>query len=131
MPEIPASHRDLLDAPWATLATIDREGRPQLSQVAFLAEDGAVRVSLNTTRAKTQHIMRNPAVNVLVLDPDSPMRYLEVSGDAEVEPDDDKSFAARAGAKYGQDFTAHDREGEGRVIVTVRPRRIYAADLQG
>ena len=52
MPEIPSSHLDLLDAPWATLATIDREGRPQLSQVAFLAEDGAVRVSLNTTREK-------------------------------------------------------------------------------
>lgn len=130
MPEIPASHRDLLDAPWATIATIDRDGRPQLSQVAFLAEDGAVRISLNTSRAKTQHLMHNPAVTVLIVDPDSPMRYLELSGDAELTPDDDRSFVARAGAKYGQDFTDHDREGEGRVAVTVHPRRIYAADLR-
>ena len=49
----------------------------------------------------------------------------------EVTPDDDKSFAARAGAKYGQDFTAHDRPGERRVVVTIRPRRVYAADLRG
>lgn len=131
MPEIPASHLDLLDAPWATLATIDRDGRPQLSQVAFLTEDGAVRISLNTSRAKTQHLMRSPATNVLIVDPDSPMRYLEMSGDAEVTPDHDKSFVARAGAKYGQDFTDHDRDGERRVVVTVHPRRIYAADLRG
>lgn len=129
MPEIPASHRDLLDALWATLATIDGHGRPQLSQVAFLAEDGAVGISLNTSRAKTGHLMRNPAANILIADPANPMRYLELSGDAELAPDDDASFAAHVGAKYGQDFTAYDREGERRVAVTIRPRRVYAADL--
>lgn len=131
MPEIPASHRDLLAAPFATLGTIDGAGRPQLSQVVFIADDGTVRISLNTSRAKTRNLQRNPAVNVLIVDPANPMRYLELSGDAEVTPDDDKTFAARAGAKYGQDFTAHDAPGEGRVEVTVHPRRVYAADLSG
>ena len=131
MPEIPASHLDLLDAPWATLATVDRAGRPQLSQVAFRADDGTVRISLNTSRSKTRHLMRNPAVNVLIVDPSNPMRYLELSGDAEMEPDDDNVFVAKAGAKYGQDFTAHDQDGEGRVIVTIHPTRVYAADLSG
>jgi PPOX class probable F420-dependent enzyme len=129
--EIPESHRDLLDAPFATLATLDGSGRPQLSQVVFLAEDGLVRISLNTTRAKTRHLIRDPRVSALIVDPASPFRYLELSGDAEVTPDDDGSFAARAGAKYGQDFTEHDRPGEGRVVVTIRPRRVYAADLRG
>lgn len=131
MPQIPASHVDLLDAPFATLGTVDREGRPQLSQVVFLAEDGLVRISLNTSRHKTRHLMRNPAVGVLIADPADPMRYLELSGDAAVTPDDDKAFAARAGAKYGQDFTLHDAPSEGRVVVTIHPRRVYAADLRG
>ena len=131
LPEIPASHVDLLDAPFATLGTIDRAGRPQLSQVVFLAEDGVVRISLNTSRAKTKHLKRNPALGVLIVDPANPMRYLELSGDAEVAPDDDKAFAARAGAKYGQDFTLHDAPDERRVVVTVHPRRVYAAHLGG
>ncbi len=131
MPEIPASHLDLLNAPWATLATIDRAGRPQLSQVVFLAEDGIVRISLNTSRSKTRHLQRNPAVNVLIVVPSNPLRYLELSGDAELVPDEGKVFAARAGEKYGQDFTAHDQEGEGRVVVTIHPTRVYAADIGG
>lgn len=129
MPDIPSSHADLLQAPWATLATVDRHGRPQLSQVAFLATDGVIRVSLNTTRAKTRNLVRNPSVSVLILDPQNPMRYLEVVGDAEMTPDDDLSFAAKAGAKYGMDFTQHDRPGETRVVVTVRPVRVFAAQL--
>jgi hypothetical protein len=52
MPEIPASHRDLLDGEFATLATIGPDGRPQLSEVWFLAEGDTVALSLNTTRQK-------------------------------------------------------------------------------
>ena len=59
--EIPESHRDLLDAPFATLATVDAAGRPQLSQVVFVAEDGLVRISLNTTRAKTRSTLHATA----------------------------------------------------------------------
>lgn len=131
MPDIPASHAGLLDAPFATLATLDDRGRPQLSQVAFLAEGGVVRISLNTSRNKTRHLMRNPAVAAVIVDPENPYRYLELAGEAEVVPDADGSFVARAGAKYGQDFTVHDRPGDERVVVTVRPRRVYAADLTG
>jgi predicted pyridoxine 5'-phosphate oxidase superfamily flavin-nucleotide-binding protein len=33
MPGIPASHRDLLEGQFATLATVGADGRPQLSEV--------------------------------------------------------------------------------------------------
>ena len=42
MPEIPSSHRDLLDGQFATLGTVGPDGRPQLSEVWFLAEGDTV-----------------------------------------------------------------------------------------
>jgi PPOX class probable F420-dependent enzyme len=124
MPEIPESHRDLLDTQFATLATVGPDGRPQLSEVWFLAEDGTVKISLNTTRQKTKNLVRHPAATVFILDLANPYRYLEIRGDAEVTPDDDYSFADKAGAKYGSDLRAHDQPGETRVVVTIHPARI-------
>lgn len=129
MPEVPASHRDLLDAPFATLGTRDGRGRPQLSQVCFLTEDGRVKISLNSARAKTRHLLSDPAATVLILDPQNPMRYLELAGEADIEEDVGKEFCARAGAKYGMDFTEHDAPGDTRYVVTLRPGRVYAANL--
>jgi PPOX class probable F420-dependent enzyme len=124
MPEIPASHRDLLDGQFATLATIGKDGRPQLSEVWFLAEDGVVSVSLNTTRQKVKNLTANPVVNVFLLDVKNPYRYLELRGDAEITPDDDYEFATKVGAKYSADLSSRDLPGEKRVKVTVRPVRI-------
>jgi hypothetical protein len=44
MNTIPESHRDLLDGEFATLATVGADGRPQLTEVWFLSDDGSVRV---------------------------------------------------------------------------------------
>jgi PPOX class probable F420-dependent enzyme len=126
---IPDSHRDLLEAPVATLATIAPDGRPQLSGVWFLAEGDVVRVSLNTTRQKTKNLRRNPATNLFILDTANPLRYLEIRGDAQIEPDDDYSFAAKVGGKYDADLRQMDGPGQKRVVVTIQPTRINAVDL--
>jgi PPOX class probable F420-dependent enzyme len=126
---IPESHRDLLDAPVATLATIGPDGRPQLSAVWFLAENNTVRVSLNTSRQKTRNLQANPATNLFILDTANPSRYLEIRGDAQIEPDDTYSFAAKVGAKYGADLHQMDGPGQSRVVVTILPIRINAVDL--
>jgi PPOX class probable F420-dependent enzyme len=129
MPDIPDSHRDLLDAAVATFATIDPHGRPQLSEVWFLY-DGEFRVSLNTSRHKVHNLRRDPRCTLLVVDLANPYRYLEVRGDAELAPDDDYDLADRVGAKYGgADLRERDRPGESRVAVTVRPVRINAVDM--
>src|ERR1700734_1917391 len=124
MNAIPASHRDLLDGQFATLATIGRDGRPQLSEVWFLAEGDTVAISLNTTRQKTKNLLANPAVSFLILDLANPYRYLELRGDAEITPDDDYVFADKVGARYGSDLREHDEPGVSRVVVTIRPVRV-------
>jgi PPOX class probable F420-dependent enzyme len=126
MPAIPASHRDLLNAQFATLATLGSDGRPQLSEVWFLAEGDTVSLSLNASRQKTKNLQANPAATLLILDLASPYRYLEIRGDAEVTPDDDYQFADRVGAKYQADLRDRDQPGDVRVVVTICPVRVRA-----
>jgi PPOX class probable F420-dependent enzyme len=126
MTTIPDSHRDLLDAQVATLATVGSDGRPQLSEIWFLAEDDTVRLSLNTSRRKTRNLQRNPACGLLILDIANPYRYLEIRGDAEIEPDPGYAFADKLGAKYSADLRDRDQPGDSRVIVTLRPARVRA-----
>jgi PPOX class probable F420-dependent enzyme len=130
MATVPDSHRDLLDAPVATLATVGADGRPQLSAVWFLADGDSVRVSLNTSRQKTKNLNKNRAATLFILDTANPARYLEFRGDATVTPDDDYAFADQVGAKYGGiDLRTIDQPGESRVIVTIEPARINAVDM--
>lgn len=111
------------------MATVGRDGRPQLSAVWFLAEGDTLRVSLNTSRQKVRNLQANPAVNLFILDLDNVQRYLEVRGDAEVTDDPDYSFADKVGQKYHADLRAYDGANAHRVTVTVRPARVNAVDM--
>jgi PPOX class probable F420-dependent enzyme len=131
-PVIPASHTYLLDAPTLTLATIDPTGRPQLSQTWFLAEDGVVRIALNTLRKKVRNLEANPHVTVFILDTANPQKYLEIRGDATIEPDPDYVFTEHMCAKYGSPpIRLWDGPDGKRVKVTINPVRINAVDMGG
>ena len=129
MATFPASHRDLLDSQVATLATIDDDGFPQLTEVWFLYDGDDVKVSVNTSRAKLRNLERRPQCSLLVLDLQNPYRYLELRGRARVEADSDRSFAAKVGEKYGADLTAYDGPEDGRVVITIEPEKIYPVDM--
>jgi PPOX class probable F420-dependent enzyme len=131
MSTIPASHRDLLDGEFATLATIGPDGRPQLTEVWFLAEDGWPRVSLNSSRQKVKNLEANPACSLFLLDIANPYRYLEVRGDADITADDGDAFADRVDAKYKANHRDHDGPGDRRVIVTIRPAKVNAVNMRG
>jgi PPOX class probable F420-dependent enzyme len=127
MPEIPATHRDLIENNQIViLATVGSDGFPQVTAVWFLAEpDGTVKLSLNTSRQKTRNLLRRPEATLFFVDPANPYRTLEIRARAEVAPDADYAFADRIGAKYGgADLRTMDRPGEERVVVTLVPVRI-------
>ena len=128
---IPDDYRDLLSADVATLSTIGPDGRPQLSEVWFLAEGDTVSISLNSSRQKMKNLLANPAVSLLILDLAMPYRYLELRGDAEISPDPDYVFADKVGAKYGADLRVHDQPGQTRYVVTIRPARVNAVNMRG
>jgi PPOX class probable F420-dependent enzyme len=132
MTTFPESHRDLLDSQVASLATIDDQGFPQVSEVWFLYADGEVKLSLNGSRHKTKNLVERPHCSLFVLDLANPYRYLEVRGSARIEPDDDYAFARAVGAKYGgADLKDHDQPGDHRVVVTIEPVKVHAVDMSG
>ncbi len=56
-----ANHRGVL-------ATQKKDGRPQLSNVAYMVDDdGTVKISVTKDRAKTRNVQRDPRVSMLAL----------------------------------------------------------------
>jgi PPOX class probable F420-dependent enzyme len=131
MTSFPESHSDLLDAQLASLATIDGDGFPQVTEVWFLLDEGELKLSLNTSRHKTKNLTSRPQCSLLILDLENPYRYLEVRGTARIASDDDYTFAAKLGAKYNADLKVHDQPGETRVVVTIDPVKIHPVDMSG
>jgi PPOX class probable F420-dependent enzyme len=77
------------------LATIKRDGRPQLSNVnyAYDAERDRIRISLTDDRAKTANLRRDPRASLYVNDPQGGS-YIVLEGTAELSdvagrPDDE------------------------------------------
>src|ERR1700721_1756819 len=69
------------------LATIKRDGRPQLCNVSyhFAPPEMAVRVSIPEPRAKTRNLRRDPRASILV-DADDGWSYAVAEGTAELTP---------------------------------------------
>jgi PPOX class probable F420-dependent enzyme len=126
--ELPASHRDLLDAPGvAALATIGPDGRPQVTAVWYLLDDdGLLKVSVKTHRQKVKNLWERPVATFLVIDPMNPVRTLEIRATTQIAPDDDYAFAQRLGRKYGADLKEFDGLGQHRYVVTLRPGRVIS-----
>ena len=122
---VPESHRDLLNANVAVLATIGQDGYPQVTALWFLFDEGTIKLSLNTTRQKVKNLQAHPECTFFILDPANPYRTLEVRARAEITPDLDYAFAKKLGTKYGGvDLSTRDRPGETRVIVSLQPIKV-------
>src|ERR1700740_1797491 len=69
------------------LATIKRDGRPQLSNVSyhFDPRELVIRVSITEPRAKTRNLRRDPRASILV-DSDDGWSYAGAEGTAELTP---------------------------------------------
>src|SRR5918912_2652415 len=105
MSTFPESHRDLLASDVAILATIGRNGYPQVTAVWFLHDDdGTLKLSLNTARQKVKNLRQRPECTLFFLDRANPYRTLEVRARAELSSDRDYVFADKVGKKYDADL---------------------------
>jgi PPOX class probable F420-dependent enzyme len=118
--------RTLADRPViATVATVDAEGRPQLTPV-WIDRDGDDLV-FNTAkgRAKQANLDRDPHVAVAVVDPDDAYNVLVVRGTVErSEEGADAHIDALAHKYLGVDSYPMRQPGEVRVKYRVRTDRV-------
>lgn len=143
---IPASHRDLVDAPRvAALTTVMADGYPQTSVVWCDAEtgpDGAptvIRVNTMAGFAKERNMRRNPLVTLLCYDPREPLRSLEVRGTV-VEMTEDGAaahldaiasrYAGRPVRYFGDVIPAEHAARETPVLVRIRPDHVVVVDAR-
>lgn len=67
------------------LATLKRDGRPQLSNIMYVVENGEIRISVTETRAKTANARRDARVSLHVTSEDF-WTYVVAEGEAQLGP---------------------------------------------
>jgi len=121
-----AKAKALIDRPIiASVATVDAEGRPQLTPV-WIDRDGDDLV-FNTARgrAKTSNLERNPHVAVSVVDPDDPYNVVVVRGQvSETEDGADAHIDSLAKKYLGVDSYPMRQPGEVRVKFQVQADKV-------
>ena len=115
----------------AVIATIKRDGRPQLSNIVYtLDDDGTIKISATRDRAKTRNLKRDPRVS-LAVQGDSWGEYLVVEGSCEVREDDVvpelRRVYERIAGQPHPDWQEFDAAmiAEGRVVLVITIERMY------
>jgi PPOX class probable F420-dependent enzyme len=115
----------------AVLATIKRDGRPQLSNVSYtLDDDGLIKISVTRDRAKTRNLLRDPRASLTILG-DAFSDYVVVEGtcevhDGDVVPELRHVYERITGGPHPnwEEFDAA-MIADGRVVLAISIDRIY------
>lgn len=116
------------------LATIKRDGRPQLSNISYLYDtDGLVKVSVTRARAKTRNVIRDPRVSMSVIG-ESWWQYIVVEGTASILQENALSELRRVyegiRGEPHPDWEEFDEAmvREDRVVLRIAVDRLYPLD---
>lgn len=121
---IPATHRDLLDSQaLANLATLMKDGSPQVTPVWFDFDGTHVRVNSAKGRRKDLNMRRDGRVGVAIVDPANLYRYLELRGRVvEITENGADAHIDSLAKKYmGVDKYPFHSPGQVRVIYKIEP----------
>ena len=127
MGSISGEQRDLFTKKaFAHLATVGRDGRPQMTPVWVDWDGTHVRFNTARGRVKDRNVRANPQVALSVQDPDNPYRYVQVRGRVVemTEQGADAHIDALAKKYLDQDRYPFRQPGEVRVTVKVLPESV-------
>jgi PPOX class probable F420-dependent enzyme len=137
---IPASHIDLLLRPvYAILTTMMPDGQPQ-SSLVWCDYDGAhLLISTTLERRKSQNMLANSKITLLVIDPANSGRYMEMRGEAvgfsqdgAVELADRLTQVYTGKERFYGDIYAPERQAqETRIVWRIQPRKVNVDAIFG
>ncbi|MBW1604329.1 PPOX class F420-dependent oxidoreductase [Streptomyces sp. JJ66] len=111
-----------------TVATIQPDGRPQVSPVWVKRDGDDVLFSTTVGRQKEKNLRRDPRVSVVVQPATSPYQYAEIRGTAELTTEGGQELIDELSMKYAgkpyADFNPASGQDAERVVVRVRPERV-------
>lgn len=109
------------------VATIMKDGAPQVSPVWANLEDGYVMVNTAEGRIKHKNILRDPRVAVSVVSRDNPLDMTMIRGVVEqLIPDYEYRHADKLTQQYMErERYPFKRDGEKRVILKIKPERVF------
>jgi PPOX class probable F420-dependent enzyme len=123
----PEQEKLISDRNLAILATVRKDGTPQLTPINYAYENGEILISITKTRAKYKNLRRSPKLSFCVIDP-SGRPYVTVYGRARIEEED---IVERTAAIYRritgdqplpENFADALREQQ-RVVIILTPER--------
>ena len=130
MAAIPDAYLDLLGTKksFAHIATIMKDGSPQVTPVWFDYAGGKIRVNTAKGRVKARTMRPGASVALSIQDPENPYRYLQIRGKVVscTESGADAHIDSLAKKYLGQDKYPFRQPGEVRVVYTIEPSSAQA-----
>ncbi|MDH6538460.1 PPOX class F420-dependent oxidoreductase [Streptomyces lavendulae] len=116
---------------FATVATIQPDGSPQLS-VTWLTRDGDdLLFSTTVGRRKETNLRRDPRVTVMINPANAPYTYAEVRGEATMTTEGGRELIDELSRKYTgkdyADFNPASADDAQRVVVRITPRKVVGS----
>jgi len=109
------------------IATIMKDGSPQVSPVWADFEDEHIMVNTAEGRIKHKNVLRDPRVALSIVDSNNPLDMTSIKGTVvEIIPDYDYIHANKLTKKYlGKETYPFRRENEKRIIFKIKPEKIF------
>ena len=124
MKNFPPEYLDLLKnetKAYLFLATIMRDGSPQVTPIWFNTEDDYILINTNEGRTKDLNMKARPKVALVIQDPKTPYRYIQIRGEiAKHTTRGADEHINQLSLKYDNEPWKY-REGQKRIIYKIKP----------
>ncbi len=109
------------------IATVMKDGSPQVSPVWANFEDGHILVNTAEGRVKHKNVLRDPRVAVSVVSEQNPLDMTTIRGTVkELIPDYDYAHTDKLTQQYmDRQRYPFRRDGEKRVILKIKPEKVF------
>jgi PPOX class probable F420-dependent enzyme len=116
----------------AHLATASLHGKPRVSPIWYVYDDGCFYFTTQLGRVKGNHIQRNAHVALSIASDERPYRAVCAFGIAQLVKKDRDKWLERVSTRYGEregmEWLREAINQEGRVIFKLQPDRIMSWD---